>query len=134
MIDWTNRKEMVRVAKFAIVGGLNTLITLAAIWALMKFFSFGYITANVCGYVAGIVNSFVWSKLWVFKVRHTRRIGREMLLFALACLVAYSIQFCFLYVMVEYVSIDKYLAQLLGMIVYGFANFIMNRMITFVDR
>ena len=48
--------------------------------------------ANMIGYSAGIINSFVWNKLWTFKARHeaARQFGRFLLL-NFACLLLSSL-------------------------------------------
>jgi len=48
--------------------------------------------ANIIGYSAGIINSFVWNKLWTFKARHetVSQFGRFLLL-NLACLLLSSL-------------------------------------------
>ena len=48
--------------------------------------------ANVFGYGAGVINSFIWNKLWTFQVKHetTAQFGRFMAL-NLACLVLSSV-------------------------------------------
>lgn len=134
MINWKERDEVVKFVKFAVLGCLNTLITAVVIWLLMDVFSYNYMIANVWGYLIGVINSFVWSKLWVFKARHSNKIFKELWLFAVACLVAYGIQFVCLLFMVRGLSINEYLAQLLGIFVYGVINFIINRLFTFGDR
>ncbi|MBW2467031.1 MAG: GtrA family protein [Deltaproteobacteria bacterium] len=47
--------------------------------------------ANIVGYSAGIINSFIWNKLWTFQVRHqiSAQFGRFLTL-NLFCLVASS--------------------------------------------
>lgn len=45
--------------------------------------------------------------------------------------MAYLAQFLFLVVLVEALNCDEYLAQFLGLFIYGGVNFIMNRRITF---
>jgi len=48
--------------------------------------------ANIIGYSAGIINSFVWNKLWTFKARHeaASQFGRFLLL-NIACLLLSSL-------------------------------------------
>lgn len=134
MINWKDRTEIVKFVKFAILGCFNTLITAVVIWVLMRLLSYSYVTANVWGYLIGIVNSFVWSKLWVFKAQHSNRIGREVFLFSVACLVAYGVQLACLLFMVKCISINEYMAQFLGIFVYGVINFIINRLFTFRNQ
>ena len=51
--------------------------------------------------------------------------------FSIAFGMAYLAQFLFLVVLVEALNCDEYLAQFLGLFIYGGVNFIMNRRITF---
>jgi len=48
--------------------------------------------ANIFGYGAGVINSFVWNKLWTFQVKHetSSQFGRFVLL-NIACLVLSSL-------------------------------------------
>ena len=45
--------------------------------------------------------------------------------------VAYTAQFLFLVLLVEGLDVNEYLAQFLGLFIYGAANFIANKKITF---
>ncbi|EJX03975.1 membrane protein containing GtrA-like protein domain protein [gut metagenome] len=54
-----------------------------------------------------------------------------MLLFASAFGMAYTIQFLFLILLVEGGNVNEYLAQFLGLFIYGGANFLLNKKVTF---
>lgn len=54
-----------------------------------------------------------------------------MLFFSGAFLIAYSAQFLFLLLLVEILHCNEYLAQFLGLFVYGAVNFMSNKYITF---
>ena len=45
--------------------------------------------------------------------------------------VAYTAQFLFLVLLVEGLDVNEYLAQFLGLFIYGGANFLANKKITF---
>ena len=45
--------------------------------------------------------------------------------------IAYSAQFIFLIILVEAGDVNEYLAQFLGLFIYGTVNFITNRKLTF---
>ena len=53
------------------------------------------------------------------------------LLFCSAFAVAYTAQFLFLVLLVEGLDVNEYLAQFLGLFIYGGANFLANKKITF---
>ena len=58
--------------KYGVVGLSNTLITMIVIWVMMKLFGCREGLSNLTGYVAGILNSFIWNKQWTFKGRFHR--------------------------------------------------------------
>jgi putative flippase GtrA len=121
----------VRFLKFLVVGVLNTTLSLAVIWVLMAL-GVSYKWANVVGYVAGLINSFVWNKQWVF--RSNNNLFYEMAGFGACFVVCYGVQFLLLSVMVEHLEWNEYLAQLLAMGAYTVLNFILNRLFTFRRR
>ncbi|HIX27842.1 MAG TPA: GtrA family protein [Candidatus Barnesiella excrementigallinarum] len=129
-LKYCDKKTLWQLIRFGIVGVINTLITLAVIYLLQEVLDVKYTTANLAGYVAGVINSFFWSKLWVFKKLNSNFI-REAVLFLISFGVCYGIQFVSLLVLVELLHIPDLWAQLLGMVVYTLCNFIMNRCITF---
>lgn len=53
------------------------------------------------------------------------------MLFLIAFGMAYGAQFLFLIALVELLGCNEYLAQFLGLFVYGAVNFLMNKKITF---
>jgi putative flippase GtrA len=57
--------------------------------------SFEAAVANIAGYMAGIINSFVWNKFWTFKVRHetTRQLNRFFILNLFCLILSTSIIF-----------------------------------------
>lgn len=129
-LKYCDKKTLWQLIRFGIVGVINTLITLAVIYLLQEVLDVKYTKANLAGYVAGVINSFFWSKLWVFKKLNSNFI-REAVLFLISFGVCYGIQFVSLLVLVELLHIPDLWAQLLGMVVYTLCNFIMNRCITF---
>ena len=57
-----------------------------------------------------------------------------MLFFGMAFGTAYSAQFLFLISLVEAGDVNEYLAQFLGLFIYGTVNFITNKKITFRNK
>ena len=95
------------------MGSLNALITALVIWVLMKGVGCYYLWSNIAGYVAALVNNFFWSNYWIFSYR-SGKFEREL--------------------MVEIGDMNEYLAQFLGLFVYGAVNFTMNKRLTFTRK
>ena len=73
-----DRELRIQFLKFIVVGVLNTLISLSVIYVLMLF-EVGYKYANLFGYIAGVTNSFIFNKTWVFK--SDKNMIKEMFMF-----------------------------------------------------
>lgn len=127
-------RESVRILRFAIVGTLNALITALIVGLLMHIEGEHYMIANVVVYVVAQIHNFIWCKFWIFPFDADRKkntIWHEILFFACAFAVAYAAQFLFLLFLVEICGCNEYLAQFLGLFVYGAINFMSNKWITF---
>ena len=137
-----SKKEAARFAKFLVVGVLNTLVTLAVIFILHKAAGVGEMLSNLVGYVAGLVNSFLWNRRWVF--RSSGPAKAEAARFALGFGLCYGIQALFLWGSMRFsplagfeteiagIAIDGYaVATFLGMALYSVVNFIYNRLVAF---
>ena len=99
---------------------------------MMNELSYDYIPANITAYVVAQVHNFIWSKYWIFHTEKNKNsIWQQILLFGMAFGIAYSAQFLFLIVLVELGNVNEYLAQFLGLFIYGTVNFITNRKLTF---
>lgn len=122
-------KKSTQIIRFILVGFSNAVITYI-IYVIMRWMNFPPGLSNAVGYIAALINSFIWSKLWVFQTRRTN-LWREIICFALAFLLAYGCQFVFFKTMIFHADINEYLVQFLGLFIYGAVNFVVNRRVTF---
>ena len=127
-------KESVRIFRFIVIGTMNALIMALVVWLMMKEMSFDgdYMVANITAYLIAQIHNFLWCKYWIFPVESKKNsIWKQILLFCSAFAVAYTAQFLFLVLLVEGLDVNEYLAQFLGLFIYGGANFLANKKITF---
>lgn len=125
-----DKNTLWQLVRFGIVGVINTLITLVVIYILQELLHVKYTVANLAGYIAGVINSFFWSKLWVFKKLNSNFM-REAVLFLVSFGICYGIQFVALLLLVEVMHMVDIWAQLVSMVVYTLCNFALNKCITF---
>lgn len=136
--------EIMQFVRYAMVGVMNTVITLVVIYLCKDFLEVNQWVSNAIGYVAGFVNSFLWNKLWVF--RSSAGYLKEAVRFIGGFVLCYGIQFAATWVLSDhsfltgtewdlfgFVVSGYGVATLMGMIVYTFANFFYNKIITFRD-
>lgn len=122
--------EIIKQAiKYGLVGVGNTLITAVVIWVMMKMFGVSDILSNITGYIAGLVNSFIWNKKWTFESSVSWTSGA--LKFGIVFLICYLLQLSVLLYLNKTLTIDPYYNQLIAMGFYTVINFIMNKLYTF---
>ncbi len=137
------KNTSIQFIKYGLVGVSNSLITLAVIFLCNEVLGLKLMLADVIGYVAGLINSFIWNKNWVFKA-HNRKLKVEMSLFVIGFLLCFGLQFITVVALrnpmkaldISILSfssdtIGEYLAVCIGMVVYTVSNFIYNRCVTF---
>ncbi len=66
LADVAVRPAARQLLRFAIVGVANTLLTYAVIWLLHDGVGTSVALASALGYVAGMIQGFVLSRLWTF--------------------------------------------------------------------
>lgn len=129
---------------------MNTTVTLIVIFVLKSLADIDPYLANAIGYIAGLINSFLWSRGWVFRSHGNR--FREAVTFFAGFGICYLIQlatvwtlnthtglnYLLLTIHIPYIETERAftlsgygIATLIGMAVYTIANFIYNRRITF---
>lgn len=121
--------DFLRFGKFLLVGLSNTLLTYL-VFILLRLFGVSPEWCNFWGYVVGVINSFVWNKLWVFQTRNTN-VWLEMGRFLGVFLFCYVAQLYVFRLLIHSAHINEYYAQLLGMAVYTIMNYFMNKFIAF---
>ncbi|XID95769.1 GtrA family protein [Paenibacillaceae bacterium WGS1546] len=72
--------EGFKMAKYAIVGGLNTGVDFAVFCLLVYGFGAGTAWAQAASYLAGTANSYVMNRYWTFRVKE-KRSAAELLRF-----------------------------------------------------
>lgn len=119
------KKEFI---KFGIVGVSNTLITFLVYNILLKL-GVNYLVANVIGYICGMINGFIWSKKWVFKVEDESKM--YFVKFALVNLLSLAVSTGLLMILVKQLSLNSTVAQLITTCITVVINYLLNKVWTF---
>ena len=147
------RKEFwVQALKYGIIGVINTLLTAIVIWLMMhpifQTDKMGFVPAiiitisNITGYIVGLINSFVFNRIWTFKSKNKWK--GEFIRFVKAFLICYIPQLILVNLLNTYTNIliDLKLfvinhadtCQLIGIVFYTSFNFLINKYYTFKQR
>lgn len=134
--------SLIQFVKYACVGVLNTLVTLCVIFICKVLLGVNPLVSNAIGYVAGVVNSFLWNKNWVFET--SGHYAREAVRFLAGFLICYGLQFLTVWLLSYKTSLKEFemtifaftlsgygLATLVGNVVYTLTNYAYNKIVTF---
>ncbi|MFN3247220.1 MAG: GtrA family protein, partial [Leptonema sp. (in: bacteria)] len=106
------------------MGILNVLVGLTGITS-----GFFLIPMNAISFLAAVTNSYYWNKFWTFQSQGN--VYKESIFFLLVFLVCYIIQLSVLYYLHGIRQYNENLSQLISMVVYTLANFLLNKFLTF---
>jgi putative flippase GtrA len=137
----SSQSPIIQFLKYAIVGVMNTLLTLVVIFVCKSVFGINAYVSNAIGYLVGVINSFVWNRNWVFK--SNGRFSRQAVHFIVGFFICYAIQFAVVWglnqftlkdieVNIVVMTLSGYgIATLIGNVCYTLCNFVYNRLVTF---
>lgn len=122
-----------QLAKYGVVGVLNTVIGFGLYVILYKLAGVQYLAASAIGYAIGAINSYVLNRHWTFQaheVSHSSSAPR----FALvqACAIAANLGLLFLFVHVA--GLEKVFAQAIATLIVLAVTFVINRVWSFAHR
>ncbi|MDR1779494.1 MAG: GtrA family protein [Tannerella sp.] len=137
-----------QAVKFGVVGVGNTLLTLLVIWIMTKLLGCADLPSNFTGYVIGLINSYLWNRMWTFhsKADWLKSALRFLGVFAV-CYVLQSLallamlRFCpdnpplytFIKPILQFFHIDdpRFYIHIVANVLYTIINFIINKFYTF---
>ena len=135
------KKNLFQFIKYCMVGVLNTLVCLCTIFVCKSLLGVNPYIANAIGYCAGVLNSFLWNRSWVF--RSHGRYSREAIRFMTGCGLCYLAQLAVVFTLNQshfgdyefdfrfFVLSGYGIATLLGNVVYTLCNYVYNRLVVF---
>lgn len=116
--------------KFVLIGLLNTLIHYIVFIVLFRLFSVNMTVATVIGYIAGMLNSFIWNRSWTFGIRGDSYL-LELVKFSLVNIVALLTNVMVLRLLTLQFSMLPELAQICAIAISVIVNFSGNKCWTF---
>jgi 4-amino-4-deoxy-L-arabinose transferase-like glycosyltransferase/putative flippase GtrA len=119
----------VTLGKFLTVGVINTAVTMAFIFTAKAWLNLGDIEANACGYVIGMLCSFLLNKFWTFS--HKGNTLQAAARFILVCGFAYGINLLALKAFLS-LDVNAYLCHILAMPFYTLVFYVGSKVIVFV--
>lgn len=118
----TKYKSFIR---FAIVGVINTLVTITINILCNNVFNLYYKISWVIAFAGGVTNSYIMNKLWTFESKggSPKKTTKEMLQFLTVNLVSLGATTLGLTYFVENMGINENIAQLPTIVISQFINY-----------
>jgi len=132
---WSPRtvfETLPRPLKYTLVGALNTVLTWAVILAASRMLHWPYVGANCLGFLAGILNSYLWNRHWTFRSSEAPR-SAPIRFFAVT-LAVYLAQLGLLTALVECLHVPKDAAQAGAVAAGALISYLLHRRFTFRTR
>lgn len=104
-------KLKVQVTKFTIVGIVNTVLTFIVFFLLLKVFTVNYIVSLICTWIVGILFSYLFNYLWVFKPEQQIKFKERFIKYTLCYLLSFASNIIILNYIVEHKKFDPLLVQ-----------------------
>ncbi len=82
MLPWRGH-EAERFFRFAMVGGIGTVVDFGVLILLKEVIGLPLIIANSLSYLAGVSNNFTLNRLWTYPEARTKAVWRQFLQFLL---------------------------------------------------
>jgi putative flippase GtrA len=126
---WNKYRQFIA---FCVVGAGNTVITQLVYMGLYNLAGMNTTLSSILGYGAGVLNGYLWSTLWVFRVK---RDAGNFLKFVVVNLVVLGLNTLMVYLLTENpgflpLRLHQW-AQIMVTPVTLVANFLLNRIWTF---
>lgn len=132
-----NRVEIVRFAKFGIVGTIGAVVDFTMLNLGYRVFGLPLVAANTLSFTLAVLSNFTWNRLWTFPESRTRPIRSQLPQFALVNVVGLVINNLILIGLQAVFSTivgdpwDYNLAKAVAIVIVLFWNFGANRLWTY---
>lgn len=104
-------KLKIEITKFTFVGIINTLLTFVIFFLLLKIFKINYLVSLSVTWFIGIVFSYIFNSLWVFKPEQRLQFKNRFAKYLLAYLASFGLNYIALKYLVENTSFDPFYVQ-----------------------
>jgi putative flippase GtrA len=132
-----NRREVVRFLKFAVVGGIGTVVDFSTLNLMHLAFGLPLVTANTISFCLAVMSNFTWNRLWTFPESRQRSLWRQLGQFVAVNVVGLAINQAVFLSLNHYVfeprlgALGYNVAKAVAIVIVLFWNFAINRMWTY---
>lgn len=113
-----------RPLRFITVGVMNTLVDFILFFICYQAIGIYYTISQVIGYSGGVINSFVWNKLWTFESKNSsKKTALEFLRFMVISGISLSVSVLGIKWLVDSASFNVFIAKALVTLIAQLINY-----------
>lgn len=127
------KRAVIQFFRFAIVGVINTLINLVALFIFTDILGVYYLFSAVLAFLIANINSFIMNKSWTFNEKKWEKTGNKYVKFFIISIASLLINLVLLYFFTDILGVYYMFSQILAIAVALWINFLGNKLWTFKD-
>lgn len=105
-------KFKIEATKFTIVGAANFVLTFMVFTAMLKVFGFNYLLSLLGAWIVGMIFSYLFNFIWVFKPEQKIQFRTRFFRFFLASILSIVLNMLALSYIIEGTSLDPFYVQI----------------------
>ncbi len=114
--------------KFCCVGVSNLSLSLIVYYVLL-YIGIYYQVANICSFIVGSLNGYLWNRKWVFKVNGNN--VKSLFKYYITYLATWLLSTVLLFTWVEILNISQLIAPIINVFITTPINYILSKKWTF---
>lgn len=122
-----------QLIRYGISGGLATIIDMTILWAITSVLGWHYQIGVGCGYLVGLIITYLMATLWIFNEHRTDKKWLEFLGFTVIGLIGLGCTHILMWLLVDcWMGKDYYMiAKIITVAIVSILNFILKKHILF---
>lgn len=132
MIEKFNKRNVLQLIKFAVVGFSNAIV-LFVVYNLLLLAGLNYQIAYAIGFVVSVLNAFFWNNRYVFKSGRAHIINKLFKVYA-SYIITYFLSAALLYLWVDVLHVMVEIAPIINIIITTPINFLLNKLWAFKNK
>jgi len=115
--------KVAELFKYGIIGIFTTLINYIVFAVSLNYLKVSWVIANIIAWIASVLFAFWGNRNVVFKSKNS--IVKEMTSFFILRIVTLGIEYICLYLLIDIIKCDEYLAKILVNVIVIISNYIL---------
>ena len=87
----TNRKEVTRFLKFAVVGAIGAVVDFGILYLLHAVLDWPLALANTVSFTCAVISNFTWNRLWTYPDSRSKPVSAQMVQFFIVNIAGWAI-------------------------------------------